>query len=105
MDRKTNELSPPNLPYMSKQHLEDRVKPLKHLATSFSKLTPLGGSPKGRPTWKGPLPCIGHKRVSQLGMATSFSKFCPWVAHTRVSQLSIATSFSKFFPCIANTKG
>ena len=34
MDRVTNELSPPNLPYMSKQHLEDRVKPLKHLAFS-----------------------------------------------------------------------
>ena len=35
MDRITNELSRPNLPYMSKQHLqhlEDRVKPLKHLA-------------------------------------------------------------------------
>ena len=31
LDRKTNELSRPNLPYMSKQHLEDRVKQLKKL--------------------------------------------------------------------------
>ena len=31
MDRITNELSRPNLPYMSKQHLEDRVKQLKNL--------------------------------------------------------------------------
>ena len=55
MDRITNELSPPNLPYMSKQHLEDRVKPLQHLATSFSKLSP----------W------VAHQRVGQLGRATS----------------------------------
>ena len=32
MGRITNESSRPNLPYMSKQNVEDRVKQLEHLA-------------------------------------------------------------------------
>ena len=41
---------------------------------------------------------MAYKRVSQVEMATSFSKFYPCVAHKRVGQLSMAASLSKFFP-------
>ena len=39
-----------------------------------------------------------HQRVSQVEMATPFSKFYPCVAHKSVSQVEMATSFSKFYP-------
>ena len=41
---------------------------------------------------------MAHKRVSQLGMASSLSKFYPPVAHQSVSQLGMTSSFSKFYP-------
>ena len=56
-------------------------------------------------------PCLAHKRVSQVEMATSFSKFYskfyPRVAHQRVSQVEMATSFSKLYPpdpCMAHKR-
>ena len=42
--------------------------------------------------------------VSQVEMATSFSKFYPRVAHQRVSQLGRATSFFNFYPCMAHKR-
>ena len=56
-------------------------------ASSFSKILPLH-CPQGwvRLEWPHPSkfsPCIAHKRVSQVGMTTSFSRFSPCIAHTK----------------------
>ena len=47
---------------------------------------------------------MAHKRVSQVEMATSFSKIYPCMAHKRVSQLGMATSLSKFYPPVAHQR-
>ena len=47
---------------------------------------------------------MAHQRVSQLGRATSFSKFYPRVAHKRINQVEMATSFSKFYPWVAHQR-